>query len=153
MDEHLQLGDSRAAIVLETSPLLVAAFTDDLDCVVILSFPNHLVEEHRLEPGSRLLTVNTYSEETAIDLFEGPRDHGSWGNYHPAISDFMSDDRDRIEARKASIGEAEWGRCAAMAQRYREANPSCVRSGDPRYSMLASKGAVPPRLIEEDALA
>src|SRR5688572_27161776 len=60
LNEHLLLGDSRAACVISMDPLLVVAYTDELDCVAMLSFPSWLIEEHRLRLGSRLLTVNTY---------------------------------------------------------------------------------------------
>ena len=74
LTEQLQHGDSRAAVVLSVSPLLVAAYTDEMDCVVILEFPNELAAEHRLREGSRLLTVNSYGDRDELqpDLIPGP---------------------------------------------------------------------------------
>ena len=59
--EHLEHGDSRAAIVVSTDPeLLIAAYTDELDCVAMLRLPKEpLVSKYSLLRGSRLLTVNT----------------------------------------------------------------------------------------------
>ena len=40
MAEHLEHGDSRAAIVISTDPeLLIAAYTDELDCIAMLRLP------------------------------------------------------------------------------------------------------------------
>src|SRR5262249_13829871 len=47
IEEQLQHGDSRAAVVVLTKPLLVAAYTDELDCVALLRFPEYLVEDYR----------------------------------------------------------------------------------------------------------
>ena len=60
--EHLEHGDSRAAIVVSTYPaLLIAAYTDELACVAMLRLPKEpLVSKYSLLRGSRLLTVNTY---------------------------------------------------------------------------------------------
>src|SRR5687767_13892162 len=60
--EQLAAGDSRAAVVMKINPLLVAAYTDELDCVAILRFDDSLVAEFDLTPGTRLLTVNTYRQ-------------------------------------------------------------------------------------------
>lgn len=111
--KHLQEGDSRAAVVLELSPLLVAAYSDDLDCAVVLRFPDELVQQHALERGSRLLTVNTYSAwgPRRPDLLLGPAAHRGWNNVTPLIAEFLSDDSERIELRKQAIAEDEWRRC------------------------------------------
>src|SRR5688500_1910536 len=61
IEEQLLFGDSRAAVVITTSPLLIAAYTDEIDCVVLLRFSDRFVSEYDLKPGSRLLTVNSYA--------------------------------------------------------------------------------------------
>ena len=63
--EHLIFGDSRAAIVMRPAlPLLAAAYSDELDAVILLEFPDFLAEHYSLRLGSRLLTVNTYGYGT-----------------------------------------------------------------------------------------
>src|SRR5262249_20807501 len=71
-------GDSRAAVVVSTSPLLVACYSDDLDGVCVLRFDEELAEEHHLRAGSRLVTVlNAHctpqpgQEKVACDLVQG----------------------------------------------------------------------------------
>src|SRR5215212_5775735 len=44
--EQLVYGDCRAAVVVSTEPLLVAAYTDELDCISLLEFPDSFVKEY-----------------------------------------------------------------------------------------------------------
>jgi len=40
ISNHLKMGDSRAAVVISIHPkLVIAAYTDELDCVAMLQFP------------------------------------------------------------------------------------------------------------------
>ena len=136
LDEHLQLGDSRAACVVSVEPLLVAAYTDELDCVAVLCFPDWLVEGHDLKVGSRLLTVNTYmhGEDTASDLVEGPESLKQYVNFFPVIAEFVSDDHQRIAARKKQISGKEWQRCHDMGRDYVRRFQNRWRDGSPRAS-------------------
>ncbi len=104
IEKHLQFGDSRAAVVISVSPLLVAAYSDERDCVVMLKFPEDLVATYRLKPGSKLITVNTYMKgpkRPVADLIEGPLSRGNWHNVIPMIADFLSDDR-RLPAKRCT---------------------------------------------------
>ena len=90
--------------MIDLDPLLIAAFSWELDTIAILAFKNevpphpvygkwyprglanHLILRHNLKMGSRLLTVNTYKnleEDTAPDLRFGPRARGIYGNFAP----------------------------------------------------------------------
>src|SRR5262245_54646721 len=42
---HLRYGDSRAAVVVSAKPLVIAAYSDDFDGVLLLQFPQPLVDE------------------------------------------------------------------------------------------------------------
>lgn len=120
--DHLAHGDARPALVVTTEPLRVAAYSDELDAVVLLAGPQALVAELGLEPGRRLLAVNAdhraRREGLADDLALGPGDTGRFGSFSPIIADFVSDDRDRIAALVAGLPEAEWVRCALMAEEH-----------------------------------
>jgi hypothetical protein len=135
--EHLRSGDSRAAIVVQTGPqLLVAAYTDEQDAVLLLRYPEHLVVEHNLSKGSRLLTVNTYGrgKTLAADIVLGPASLGRWTNFYPMVAEFLSDDLTAIERRKGIITETEWKR-AAMFGTARLSSPGCTaRDGRPLKS-------------------
>jgi uncharacterized protein (TIGR02996 family) len=133
--EHLYHGDSRAAVVVSVAPLLVSAYTDEFDSVVLLKFPNDLVQEYGLAIGSRLLTSNTYQLASdprllAVDLLDGPRSHLHWDNFSPRIAEFLSDDILRIEKRKAEISAEEWQCAHEMGMERLARNVPC-RDGRP----------------------
>ncbi|MBI3817244.1 MAG: hypothetical protein HY286_01030 [Planctomycetes bacterium] len=141
IEEALYNGDSRGAVVVSTSPLLVAAYSEDIDCVAILHFPDFFVDEYKLSIGSQLLTVNTYGGGGAYseDLIVGPGCTGDWTRFHPIIAEFVSDDADRIERRKREIGEPEWRRTLQLGQSYLQQKPGIARSGRPFYSMFPAE--------------
>ena len=139
-------GDSRAAMVINLDPLIVAAYTDEIDCVALLEFPSppNLVERHNLEVGSRLLSVNRYENEKMMgeDLFPGPANTQRWKNFGPIIAEFVSKDFDRINERKQKISEEEWKKCWEMGLSYWQEHPSWAREGDPTFSNYPSAGKI-----------
>lgn len=137
-EEHLLHGDSRAALVVSINPLLVAAYTDELDCIALLRFPQELAQEYSLQVGSRLLTVNLYmhGNTTASDLQPGPTSYQRYSNFIPLIAEFVSADQTRIEARKAAIAEAEWARTEGLAQEYLAQHGQRCRDGRPLYNHI-----------------
>ena len=48
LTEHLSFGDSRAAVVVSENPLLVAAYSDEIDGVAMLKFSKQVRNRHRL---------------------------------------------------------------------------------------------------------
>jgi hypothetical protein len=90
---HLRDGDSRAAVVVQTGPLLVAAYSDETDGVAILGFPDGFAERYGLREGARLLTINTYYrfDEPAADLIFGPEASGHWNGFYPIVAEFVSE--------------------------------------------------------------
>lgn len=137
-EEHLVHGDTRAALVMSLNPLLVAAYTDEMDCVAMIKFPVQFVQQYRLEVGTRMVTVNTYStgKHPVRDLENGPEASFLYNNFAPYIAEFYSDDFDKIEARKQSIDEAEWRRTLEMGRRYLRDKPGRYRGGGPRECRL-----------------
>jgi hypothetical protein len=146
--EHMQLGCASAAVVLSLDPVLVAAYACDLDGVVLLVFPRAFAEEHRLQVGSRLLTVNTFERMNfessgelayACDIIPGPR-RTDWSNFAPFIGEFMSDDAEGIAARKAAIDEQTWQRARELGEeRVKTLGALTARDGRP------TKAGVPTR--------
>ena len=135
-NEHLLCGDSRAAIVVSTDPLIVAAYTDELDCVAMLQFPNRLITEYNIKVYDRLLTVNLYmvEGELAEDLEHGSASYNRYSNFIPFIAEFLSDNLSQIKLRKAQILETEWERTKYLAEKYIAKNGrKRVRDGRPMY--------------------
>lgn len=117
---YLAQGDSRAAIVIQSEPeLIVAAYTDEMDAVALLKFPQELIQIYDLVKGQRLLTVNVYEygEGLESDLILGTESTGRYGNFIPLIAEFLSDDMDQIEYRKANIDQREWQKAWLMGEK------------------------------------
>lgn len=142
IDEHIRLGDSRAAMVMTLEPLIVAAYSDELDCVALLEFAQWVRNEHGLCQYDRLLTVNTYSspDQTpeARDLIFGPKQCGQWVDFWPIIADFVTDDADHLQSRKARIGEEEWDRTWRMGERLMTNPKAKPRVGAPLHSLRSA---------------
>jgi TPR repeat protein len=135
LDEHLQHGDSRAAVVIRTQPdLLVAAYSDELDCVILLRFDSKLATQYGLSEGSRLLTVNTYGRRDSPDVKPGPKAQHRWTSVYPLIAEFLSDDVDRLRTRKQEIADEEWNRAFAQGKSDVEQPGFQTRNGNPYLS-------------------
>ena len=136
LPRHLENGDSRAAVVVSTAPLLVAAYTDELDCVAVLKFPEEFVEDYELRVGSRLLTINTYKRQERYDpdLILGETNTENWTGFHPIIAEFVSDDEESIELRKRKIADEEWRRTQRLGREYLQQKPGLFRDGRPVYA-------------------
>lgn len=129
----LARGDSRAAVVIDAAAGVVASYTDELDCVVMLKFDPALGQAHGWQDGTRLLSANSYFGRDggiAPDLQPGPGDAGRWGNVFPLIADLLTDDRDRLAARKREIDDAEWTRALELGRRA-HAGHGTARDGRP----------------------
>lgn len=132
-------GDAQPAEVIRLEPLIIAAHTDELDCVALLrvnpTAADILIERHQLHVGSRLLAVNTYyrtgSELQQTDVIQGPKARGVWGAFVPQIADFLSEDADLLARMKARISEAEWAMVAPKAKLLIDTKGWLVRSANP----------------------
>lgn len=139
LEEQLMRGDGRAAIVMSVEPLLVAAFTSEIDCVAMLKFdPTQL--ERVPQKGERLLTVNTYGRGTPLqaDLTQGPHSRGYWTRFHPLIADFLTEDMAALAARKSTIAEDEWRYAEALGLTYLHDRPGVARDGRPMFSQKSA---------------
>lgn len=133
--EYLQFwlngGDSRAALVVSTSPVLVSVYTDEMDCTCLYRFPDEYAGWFSLRRGQRLLAVLTfgYGKKLVRDLENGPRACYRYANFQALIGDFRSDDVERLEERKQTLEPDEWPRCVAMTKAYLRQFGHAARDG------------------------
>jgi hypothetical protein len=145
IEENLRRGDCRAAVVVSVSPLLVAAYAGELDCIAMLRFADHLAQKYTLKAGAQLLAVNIYLEWNFFlpeDLSPGPRSVGKYRNFAPLIADFLTDDAALVEQKKAEITKAEWQRAAIAGKDYLRRNGEKARDGRPLLCHLPAKAPV-----------
>ncbi len=142
--ENLRQGDCEAAVVVSASPLLITAYAGELDCVASLGFASQFATKYGLKIGSRLLAVNIYLEWNFFlpeDLSPGPEQTGRYRNFAPLIADFLTDDAELIEEKKAVITEAEWRRAEDLGDEFLKRNGEKARDGRPLLCHLPAKRA------------
>jgi len=139
--EHVYYGDSQPAIVISIKPLLIAAYSDELDCVAVLNFPENFALEYDLAQKSKLITVNTYMTAYPYqkDLLLGPSNMENWFGFHPIIADFVSEDHENIQKRKHAISDEHWDYVHRLGVEYLTRKPNVWRDGRPMYSKISAE--------------
>lgn len=133
LNEHVGYGDSQGAVVMQTSPLLIAAYNEDMDCVVMLRFEDKIQKRYSLKAGDPLICVNTFGRVKTMqsDLLPGPGNSGHWNYVHPIVAEFVSSDYERINQRKKEIGAKGFAYIQELGKAYLIKKPGTWRSGKP----------------------
>ncbi|GDY14844.1 hypothetical protein LBMAG53_37220 [Planctomycetota bacterium] len=139
LKEHLLDGGSHGAMVADCadSAFTVAAYSEVFDACVFLAWSGPtaktLISRHRLKPGARLITINTYTQPTSrteqrqSDIVPGERSQkGTCIAVWPIIADFLTDDQPTLKEKHASITPDEWARIAQLVQLF-QARPLASR--------------------------
>jgi hypothetical protein len=137
MNECVKYGDTRAALVWSAQPLLIAAYSDEFDAILMLRFPDRIASDLGLSSGQRLLSVNAYGmlPDTAPDIEPGELATGtSWCNFLPTIAEIFCEDAHAISRLKPSISESEWQRTQQLAERFANVHPGHARNGLPLFA-------------------
>ena len=124
-------GDTQPALVVSTEPLLVAAYSDEMDAVVMLRFPSEFVGKYELTTGTRLTTSNVYfeGERVVSDIFIGVGYLRRWVDFMPVVQLFLGKQDDKIRAKTALFEENVWDRVTELAEAYIYEHPDLCRDG------------------------
>ena len=124
-------GDTQPAVILSTNPLQIAAYSDEMDAVIVLSFPPEFVEKYNLVPGMRLTTSNMYftGNEIAKDIFVGKNYCNHYVDFVPIVQLFLGKKDDKILAKTELFSEETWSRVMDQAQEYLREHPNFCRDG------------------------
>lgn len=127
----LYSGDTQPAIVVSLDPLLIAAYSDEMDGVVMLKFPTEFAEKYALTLGSRLTTSNIYftGSRCAEDIFVGEYWCRRYADFMPIVQLFLGKNDDKIRANTKYLNEEAWRRAEFKANEYRERHPDLCRDG------------------------
>lgn len=140
--EQLIYGDRSPAIVVSASPLLVAAYSEEIDGVAMLRFASAEVPAPLIIRGQRLVTINLdYSSpdcRLASDLTFGSDSPQRWYNFLPLIGDFLTNEQQQLTNLKASIPEDWWLRVDELADAYN--TDLGFRDGRPGFAMQPVAG-------------
>jgi hypothetical protein len=136
-------GGSGPALVMSADPLLVASYSQNIDCVAMLRFPGHLADEYGLRHGSRLLTVlNAFvGGRLAPDLEHGPGSRRDCTNFVPFIADFLTEDVEHLERRTAGVEEGWWAWTQELGEQYIRKHGHLARDGRPPRSWAPARPA------------
>ena len=143
---YLRWGDGRAAVVVQLSPLVVAAYCDEMDAAILLRFPDAFVRRYGLKMHSPLVTANLHHRapdgRIAPDITPGPKYFKRYTNVRPLIADFLAAEEDRVQARWKVIASEEYSRCRNFGDTTLRAGQP-VRSGCP---LVAGTPGVKPQI-------
>lgn len=137
--EHLYYGQIEPAVIISTYPtLIIAAYSSDIDCILLLRFSSSLVKKYSLLEGMRLLSLNTYGEGKHADVIHGLSSSHDWNSFWPVISDFISDETEKIELLKKKIPEEDWAKVSELGTNQLQEEYIKYRHGDPLFSCIPS---------------
>ena len=124
-------GDTQPAIVVSVNPLLIAAYSDEMDAVVMLSFPNELAEKYQLSVGTRLTTSNVYftGDRISDDIFIGQNYCRQYIDFLPIVQLFIGKQDDKIKEKVKLFDENVWNMVADKADSYINEHPGLSRDG------------------------
>ena len=129
--EIMKTHDANPAIVCSTRPLLVAAYSCDLDCAVLIRYPDEFVNRFGLKQKMKLLSVNSYDQMKLDDVVPGPRSSGLWGSFLPRIANFLSDDEQMIKRKINGFSLDVWDRVWECGVEYAKRFPHHARGPNP----------------------
>ncbi len=127
----LMYGDTQPALVVSVDPLLVAAYSDEMDAVIMLRFPTEFVDIYNLSVGTRLTTSNIYYTELqfAKDIFVGEDYLHNYVDFIPFVQLFIGKHDDKIAAKVKLFSEDVWSKVEGMADDYLRNHPGLYRDG------------------------
>ncbi|MCM1259334.1 MAG: hypothetical protein NC182_00120 [Prevotella sp.] len=133
--DFMMHGCAEPAIVMSVKPLLISAYSGEMDAVVMLVFPSSLAKRYHLEIGTRLIVVNTYrrwiyeDDKLAKDIVLGPHYLGRYRDFNPIVALFLADDEQKCAKKVEKIPEEDWKIIERLSKDYREKYPQTARNG------------------------
>lgn len=124
-------GDTQPAVVVSTEPLLIGAYSDEMDAVILLRFPAEFVQQYNLSVGTRLTTSNTYfvGDQCARDIFVGEHYSRQYADFMPIVQLFLGKKDEKIRAKTELFGEDIWNTVRDKSEEYIRFHPDLCRDG------------------------
>ena len=127
INEYMAFGDTQPAMVYSLSPFTVCSYSDEMDAVIMLRFPDKLAQQYNLCAGTRLVTVNVYSYKNAYgiasDIFIGENYLDRYRDFTPVLALFLSHNEAELKAKTALFGEEVWSMVSDKMHDYAAAHP------------------------------
>lgn len=131
--EYVAYGDTQPACVMSVSPLVISAYSDEMDAVVMLRFPDALAQQYKLSSGDRLVTVNTYrwleGYEIAPDIFVGEHFLQRYSDFQPIVPLFICKNETPVQEKCRLFDEETWETVTQKSRQYAAEHPDLIRDG------------------------
>ena len=131
--EHIKYGDTQPAIVVSVDPLIISSYTDEIDCVVMLKYPNEFVSIYDLKIGDRLVTVNQYYPKLnfnyAPDLIPGEHASKYWRDVIPVVGLFVCENEEYCKRKVRLFESKDWDILQEKTINYLKEKPNVSRNG------------------------
>ena len=97
IQKYIRDGEIQPAYVFNIDPLVISAYNDTIDNVILLEFPNDFVDKYNLKLGDRLLTSNVYWPKPKTkygDILPGVSNNMMFSDVYPFLLKFLVKDDD-----------------------------------------------------------
>lgn len=120
INDYMMNGDTQPAIVYSLNPLIISAYSDEMDGVVFLEFPDRLAEIYNLHVGMRLVTSNVYAYGFSIakDITVGNGYLKRYTDFTPIVQLFLAKDEDYVMRRTELFNDKIWERVKYLTENY-----------------------------------
>lgn len=133
LNEFMKFGDTQPAIVYSISPLLIAAYSDEMDAVLMLKFPEELAKQYKLTVGTRIVTSNVYVHKNQFgiseDIFIGENYLNRYRDFIPIVALFLSRNESFLKNQTNLFNESTWQVVKEKASEYTKKHPDLYRNG------------------------
>lgn len=138
INENFIYGDTQPAIVVSLSPLVISAYSDELDAVLFLKSPEELRAFYDLHKGMRLTAATSYPSAKTVskDIFPGKDYNGHFKDFQSMIHLFLGYDDERALELTSNFSEDIW---AYVEQLTNERAKKRCKPRDGFYFMMPEK--------------
>ena len=120
-----QCGECLPAIVVETAPLLISVYSEELDRAELYRFPSSMLDKYLIVEGSHLVAA-------AMCPQPGLKKNGkNAGGFQAVILDFVSEDDAKLSQMSVAIPMRKWSKAFIYGESLAKEHPERIRSGDP----------------------
>ncbi|MDE6789775.1 MAG: hypothetical protein K2J47_10720 [Ruminococcus sp.] len=120
INDFMLNGDTQPAVVYSVNPLIISAYSDEMDGVVFLEFPDQLTEMYNLQKGTRLVTSNVYKygNKAVKDIKVGAGYLKRYSDFTPIVQLFLTDRENYVRRRTMLFGEEVWDMVNRLTEEY-----------------------------------
>ncbi len=120
INDYMMNGDTQPAVVYSVNSLIISAYSDEMDGVVFLEFPDELAEMYNLQKGTRLVTSNVYKygSKAVKDINAGAGYLKRYSDFTPIVQLFLTDNENYARRRTMLFGEEVWDRVNCLTEEY-----------------------------------